>query len=312
MSTPLETFIGYFYLVPRAIKNMTTGEMSKDYPIEESKIFEDYINNTVKGGTQTQRIINYLNEQIRLTPAENQELYVNDLVLEFKKIEDTLFANWNNEGIWVINDETIRQNFDLSSHCQEPTTLQQKYILNCLWLFCEFFIEFKKLCAKYKVDIGRVLNNFNFVLIDNPNDIDKLEANDVDNPLIFDIELLNKVHSAFDGFLWDSVGNSVFGNWFRKNPIGKITLQKNMTLNELCYTIGKFEDDYNRGIITNFSKWMVYHVGGDDKKYLKLKAILTKRETENIEKEKIHHIKTRKSLKNKAMIDKKYSLMLPI
>lgn len=87
------------------------------------------------------------------------------------------------------------------------------------------------------------------------------------NLLVFPEKTLKDVHRVFNDFFWESVDIDTLKNWFRQIPTGKIKLKEGRRLTGLCYFIGKIED--KKINVSNFGKWMSYHIGKNN--YSKLK-----------------------------------------
>jgi len=270
MENQLDSYISNFFLLPQVMKHLAYGKSSFSENDYGNDLLKDSVNETAKGGMQTKRVIDYLNEIITNTPPQNFDKRVRDIVLKFKEIENKLFANWDSNGIYVINEETTKQNFELFLKKDIQATLYGLYVTNCLWLFGEFFIEFKKLCIEWSIDIGKIIDEIGFILIDSPNYISKLDTSDLTNPLTLDIKFLNDIHREFDDFLWHTVDIKTLKNWFRYSP-EKIKIKEGITNSAFCYFMGRIAHKQNG--ISNTNEWMHFHIGGNNHNRLKREFI---------------------------------------
>jgi len=232
---------------------------------------------------------------------------VRDIVQKFKEIENTLFANWDSSDTWVINEDTTRQNFELFLKKDIKTTIYGVYVTNCLWLFGEFFIEFKKLCIEWSIDIGKIINEIGFILIDSPNYIGKLDTSDLTNPLTLDIKFLNDIHREFDDFLWHTVDITTLKNWYRYSP-EKIKIKEGITNSAFCYFMGGIAHKQNG--ISNTNEWMHFHIGGNNYNKLKKEFIDMAKDASNKRNNFSVTSPQRKALEMKEEIDSRLKRIL--
>ena len=169
---------------------------------------------------------------------------------------------------------------------------------------CFQFNEIEKIyyeAAGIKNYLSVEMNRALFELQSNQND------DDITNPLIFPVELLNKVHAQFDGLLSKSVDISVFKSYFRKIAT-EIVLEEGIAMSAFCYFISKIEV---KSIgISNFTEWMTYHIGNNN--YVRLKKVLIVMENDASEKRDGFSLTMPqlKALEIKKKIDDKFNLIL--
>jgi hypothetical protein len=80
------------------------------------------------------------------------------------------------------------------------------------------------------------------------------QSEQAENPFIFDQCLLNRFHSALDGFIWKSTDIETFKNWFRVNPIGTPKIKDDM-ITYFCYAVWQIDDLRERTICPNIENW---------------------------------------------------------
>lgn len=270
MENQLDSYISNFSLLPQVMKHLAYGKSRFSENDFANELLKDSVRGTTKGGMQTKRVIDYLNEIITNTPPQNFDKRVRDIVLKFKAVENNLFANWDSDDIYVINTYTTTLNFELFINKDNHKTIYDEYATNCLWLFGEFFIEFKKLCIEWNIDIGKIIKEIGFILIDSPKFIGELDTSDLTNPLIFDIETLRHLHRDFNDYLWQSIDFDDFKNCFRNSP-KKIEIKKGITKSAFCYFMGRIE--HKQTGVSSLHEWMHFHIGGSN--YNKLKTEFT-------------------------------------
>jgi hypothetical protein len=165
MSTQLDKYFGNFYFMISAIKYLSTGTSLLESVLNsEDGILSEHTFDEASIKIQNERAINYINEQLLLTPFENKHLYINDIALKLKDIELRFFANWDEKDNYIYNSDTIKQNFDLFLKCNTDSP-NGKYIKSCFGLFCGFFKEIENLCIKFKIDFFNITEELNFILI---------------------------------------------------------------------------------------------------------------------------------------------------
>lgn len=99
-----------------------------------------------------------------------------------------------------------------------------------------------------------------------------------ENPLIFDVEFLKRMHREFDGVYWDPKDIRAFENCFRVVPTDKFTLKKGVTKTAFCYIFGKLDKHKNKNI-SSLGVWM-NNYGITPKNFDKLKNQWEKNVTE--------------------------------
>ncbi len=164
MGTQLDKFMFNLGFISTTIKHLS----NKETPFEETAISLAQVieNNTFDENVvkvQIERLINYLNDQLILTPSENKYLYINEISKKLKDVEMTLFGNWDNMNNYIYNDITIKHNFDLFSKL-DLNSPEGKYIKSCLWLFLGVFKGIEELCVKFDINFQSIKHELNFIL----------------------------------------------------------------------------------------------------------------------------------------------------
>lgn len=126
------------------------------------------------------------------------------------------------------------------------------------------------------------------------------DNNDKTNPLILEIETLQHLHREFNGYLWWPIDYGEFINGFRLNA-KKIERKDGISNSAFCYLMEKIEK--KQTAISNFSDWMMFHIGGNNYGRLKNEFIDMAKNAKDKRRNFSLTVKQEKALEIKAEID---------
>jgi len=151
---------------------------------------------------------------------------------------------------------------------RELSTIEN-YIISCYLAMHSFSTLLVAKCLSFDINLMDIQNQLKIYLtrnIDTPtlcqlgygeqlkNQSRLNPSEKTENPLIFDKCLLNRFHSALDGFIWESTDIETFKNWFRVNPVGKPIIKEDM-ITYFCYAVWQIDDHREREICPNIENW---------------------------------------------------------